>query len=223
MLAALDAGKTLVCASHDLHLLGTICERVVRLDQGRVVDDGPAARVIAEAGGAGWAGGSSNTDGGVVLHEVQVTPTWIPHWEPFAVQFDVEVIRESPNTCIEFSIRDTIAAGERDRPRSPDEVLISTLGLQRISDLHEVMATPGRWTVVGHIQGLPLLNSLDLVVSVLSEFEGTVLSEQWRTVSFGGASASNAAADVRWVATVDPRQRDREHRTLGGEGHVGKG
>jgi ABC-type polysaccharide/polyol phosphate transport system ATPase subunit len=33
--------------SHDLHALREFCSRVIWLDQGRILEDGPAANVIA--------------------------------------------------------------------------------------------------------------------------------------------------------------------------------
>jgi len=40
------AGKTILCVSHSVETLKSICERAVWLDHGRVLDDGPIARVV---------------------------------------------------------------------------------------------------------------------------------------------------------------------------------
>ncbi len=40
------AGKTILCVSHSTSMLEDICTRAVWLDHGRVVDDGPLARVL---------------------------------------------------------------------------------------------------------------------------------------------------------------------------------
>jgi peptide/nickel transport system ATP-binding protein len=43
-----DLGTTLLLVSHDLAVVGERCERVLVVDEGRLVDDGPAERIVAE-------------------------------------------------------------------------------------------------------------------------------------------------------------------------------
>jgi ABC-type polysaccharide/polyol phosphate transport system ATPase subunit len=40
------AGKTIICVSHSVNTLMDLCTRAIWLDRGRVVDDGPIARVM---------------------------------------------------------------------------------------------------------------------------------------------------------------------------------
>jgi len=40
------AGKTMICVSHSLILIASLCDRVIWLDHGRIVMDGPATPVI---------------------------------------------------------------------------------------------------------------------------------------------------------------------------------
>jgi ABC-type polysaccharide/polyol phosphate transport system ATPase subunit len=40
------AGKTILCVSHSNDTLRDLCERAIWLDHGRIVDDGPIARVV---------------------------------------------------------------------------------------------------------------------------------------------------------------------------------
>lgn len=40
------AGKTMICVSHSLELISSLCDRVIWLDHGRIVMDGPATAVI---------------------------------------------------------------------------------------------------------------------------------------------------------------------------------
>ena len=47
MLRDLDA--TMLIASHDLALVGRLCERVALIDQGRIVTSGPAAAILGDA------------------------------------------------------------------------------------------------------------------------------------------------------------------------------
>jgi lipopolysaccharide transport system ATP-binding protein len=40
------SGKTLVCVSHSLPMIQTLCDRAIWLDHGRVAEDGPATSVV---------------------------------------------------------------------------------------------------------------------------------------------------------------------------------
>jgi len=42
-----DAGKTLICVSHVPQTVTRLCSRAIWLDHGRIVDDGPAAEIMA--------------------------------------------------------------------------------------------------------------------------------------------------------------------------------
>ena len=43
----MDQGKILVFSSHSLDLLADYCSRTIWMDHGRIVEDGPTARVVA--------------------------------------------------------------------------------------------------------------------------------------------------------------------------------
>ena len=49
-----DGGTTIVCVSHDMRLLADVADRLVVLDAGRVIADGPPRAVFADAAGDGW-------------------------------------------------------------------------------------------------------------------------------------------------------------------------
>jgi ABC-type polysaccharide/polyol phosphate transport system ATPase subunit len=44
------SGKTMICVSHSLQLIASLCDRVIWLDRGRIVMDGPAATVLRAYG-----------------------------------------------------------------------------------------------------------------------------------------------------------------------------
>jgi ABC-type polysaccharide/polyol phosphate transport system ATPase subunit len=195
-------GTALIFASHDLHLLSSICRRVLRLDEGRLVDDAEADDALSRVGGVGWAGGTAIADGGIVVRDLRVTPDTLGWNQAFSVEFSVDVHRPNPEAYLEFSIRETLPPDERARPRSPEEVVWSTVALHRLRGLDDLLTTPGRKIVKGSIPGVPVVNSQDVVISAIDGFEGHVVSEQWHTTFFGASGEVTARFEVDWTVDV---------------------
>lgn len=209
--AMCSAGMTLLFASHDLHLVTRLCDRVLRLESGRLVEDGPASVVIANAGGAGWAGGTTTAEGGVVVRDLRVLPDVLDWGEPLTVEFEIEVGRPSPKVYLEFSMRQTLDEYERAEPKSPADVLQLSLCVQRLDAIAEITATPGVHRVVGVIEDIPANNSTDVVISAIDAIDGAVISEQWHTVFLGRATEDDLAGrlHVDWSATFRGPVPDR--------------
>ena len=188
---------------------------MLRLDAGRLVDDGPTDDVISRVGGTGWASTMMPVDGDVELTGLRVEPEVVGWGQPFEVVATVNVIRPKVGAHLEFAIRETMDAGERTRPRTSEEVMASTLGVQRLPALDPALSTIGRHQVRGRIEGVPVVNPHDVVISLVDELDGTILAELWTTVAFGRRGDSHAQFPVRWesIDTLRPGQG----RVLGGE------
>jgi ABC-type polysaccharide/polyol phosphate transport system ATPase subunit len=185
------SGGTLLLASHDLHMVSQLCPRVLRLESGELVDDGPALEVIASAGGAGWAGGTTTADGAVVVSGLTIAPDVVDWGEPLHVQFEVEVRRPSPTAYLEFSIRQTLDPHERLEPKSPSDVLQMSLCVEHLDEVAPALADVGRYIVSGVVDDIPAQNSADVVISVIDGVGGTVVSEQWHTIFLGQVSGAD--------------------------------
>jgi ABC-type polysaccharide/polyol phosphate transport system ATPase subunit len=59
------AGKTMICVSHSLAIIESLCDRVIWLDQGRIVGDGTAASAIQAYLGASHQTPSPAVPGGI--------------------------------------------------------------------------------------------------------------------------------------------------------------
>lgn len=89
-LRALHAeGTTLVLVTHDLAMMSVLCERALLIDQGSVLDDGPASQVAARYLGQDRAGPSA-------VGEVRIRPVAdvVAAGEPFELDVEVEVTHE---------------------------------------------------------------------------------------------------------------------------------
>ncbi|MFN8016909.1 MAG: ABC transporter ATP-binding protein [Acidimicrobiales bacterium] len=203
LLDLIDHGTTVVFASHDLHLVTSVCDRVVRLLDGRVADDGPALEVIADSGGIGWSGGATVAAGTLAVRDLDVAPALLEWGEPFEVSFELEVLAPTSDAYLEFSIRHSLEPSVRDRPQEYTDRLAWTEHLQVIDLPDDVLRTPGTHRVRGELAGIGLLSLHDVVVTVVDAIDGTIISEQWRTVHFGSEGTTAARLSAHWAYDPD--------------------
>ncbi len=94
--ALVRSGVTLVLVSHEMGLVEMLCDRVLHLRDGRVVEDGPAAEVIERY----LVSGSSRSDpvgeSPVRLHGFSLVEDHIDPWGVVHVDLDLEVLRPVP-------------------------------------------------------------------------------------------------------------------------------
>ncbi len=133
-------GTTLLFVSHDLRAVERLCERVVWLEEGRVVDDGPSARVVRDyelrrerSGGGEWpAPLRARRDREIRLHALRlagadgVPRTTFRRGEPAFLELDLEVLepRHSLRAGFELMTQGSVVVfrgfyGERDPSTEP--------------------------------------------------------------------------------------------------------
>lgn len=108
-------GRAVVVVSHNMSVVSSLCDRVVWLEGGRVVDDGPAARVIAAYLSAGvdrqivWQPGGSRNDGFRLMSVAIVSGSGeyaaFPSDQPVTIAFEFEVTRPIPSSRMGFLVR----------------------------------------------------------------------------------------------------------------------
>lgn len=186
-------GTTVVFVSHDLGLVEDVCDRVIRLEQGVIVDDGPASEVVDRAGGTGWQGGVIQHTSPVRVDKLELHPRQVP--ADGRLDFDgiIEVFEPSPTVRIEFCYM---------APRGRSIEWSGGVGLVHVGDLTTERAERtffsqvvvpaggplseiGRYRFSGCVPDNPLLGELYVVVSAVDEREGIITSEAWQDLKVG--------------------------------------
>jgi ABC-type polysaccharide/polyol phosphate transport system ATPase subunit len=199
-------GGTVVFVSHELRLVQDVCDRVIRLDHGRVVDDGAAGAVVGRYGGPGWTPGIPDVGSDIRVHGLTLRNADVPVGGTVAFEGLVEVAQPSPHARLDVSYR---------APADPGRVSRSGTPIDDHSQVHEktflhatleraggVLDRAGWYRFSGEIDRNTVVGDLDLVVSVVDEREQTTINEAWRSVSVGGrrGRTHGMVFDVSWQA-----------------------
>ena len=185
---AIDAVRALVArgasaafVSHDLELVEEICDRAVRLDAGRIVDEGPAAEVVERAGGAGWESGLVQYTSQVRVDGLVLTPRQVPANGRLEFEGRVEVAERSPTIRLEFAL---VARTRNPNEMSPDELKAHTV-FTRVVVPAGGLADVGHYRFRGTVPRNPMLGWLYVMVTAVDEREGKVTAQVWQDVKIG--------------------------------------
>jgi ABC-type polysaccharide/polyol phosphate transport system ATPase subunit len=145
-----DEGTTLMVVSHDLALVDQLCSRVLHLERGRLVDDGPADQVLDRYGGVGAATGRSWTGGPAVIRSVSVEPPRIRPGDGFALLTEVEVHRQVDRLELSFYTKARIHGV------TPDEDPgAAAQGVNATLHLTPEQCRPGRYSIRADVDRFP--------------------------------------------------------------------
>ncbi|MBL8774590.1 MAG: ATP-binding cassette domain-containing protein [Acidimicrobiales bacterium] len=191
-------GLSVVFVSHDLQLIEQVCERVLRLDGGRCVDDGPTDVVVGAYAGTSWAGGAHDAEGGVRLPRLDVDRRHVPNGGTLTVEGVLFVDEPVPDARLEVALRSP--------PHSRD-IVLSLEEREALSAVIETVVLPGeeltqagryryRCTAsVGRLVGV-----VDVVVTAVDQHRQVVLAEAWEQVVIG---SPEAGSHVTFVPGID--------------------
>ena len=176
-------GDTVLFVSHELQLVEQMCERVVRLEHGSVVDDGPAAEVIDAYGGGSWAGGTMDATSGIRVLPLSIAQRHIPVGGSFVVEGAIAVDEPNQSARLEISYRSD--PGDRSVDLSLDDREMMSLYVRSLEPAGGLLNRPGlhRYRIV--IDRNEFAGGFDLVMAAVDEREGEVLSESWQQVMVG--------------------------------------
>lgn len=178
-----DEGSAVVLVSHELRLVEEMCDRAVRLEGGRIVDEGRSTDVVGRYGSTGWAGGLHDGGSAIRLHPLSVHPRRVDVGATVEISGLVEVAEPSTDARIEVSYR--VPPEDRTAVLTPEELDARTVFVRTVEPAGGMLATAGwaRFTCI--FERNEMIGEFDVVVSVISERDNEVVSESWETVIVG--------------------------------------
>lgn len=190
-----------VFVSHDLRIVEEICDRVVKLDRGRVVADGPTDEVFAALGEPDWAGGSTRHTTAVGLGDVRVNRHRVVTGGRLEVSGEVEVTEPAPWLRLELRYRVRL---DEHWEMTPEEEVAHTIFSRVLEPAGGRLRGPGwyRYRVV--VSGNAIAGDVAVVVLAVDQREEEVVAESWQAVTFGNprpgtVTPVSCPVDVTWT------------------------
>lgn len=175
-------GSSAVFVSHDLELVEEICDRVVRLEKGRVVDEGPASEVVERQGGAGWDGGVVQFTSPVRVDRLRLEPRQVPPNGRLEFEGRIEVHEPSPTVRLEFSL---MAKVGNPNDMEPELVRRSIVFTRIVAPAGGPLSEVGTYRFTGAVPQNPMLGHLYVLVTAIDEVEGKVTAQVWQAMKIG--------------------------------------
>lgn len=176
-------GAALVFVSHELRLVEQLCERVVRLDAGRVIDDGPASEVIDRYGDVGWASGVADATSGIRLRRLRLSQRHIQMGGSVLATTTIAVDEPNPAASVQLSYFTRVPGEVADlTPADRDRLVL----LQRtVVDAGGILATRGEHELELRISDHGFAGAVFVVLSVIDDREGRTCAESWQELMVG--------------------------------------
>ena len=197
----LAEGVAVVLVSHNLWVIAQMCTRVLRLEQGRVVDDGTAAQVIERYEHA-VESGEGHGPAPVRVDSLEVRPRAVSPSERVDMHVLLHCERGLPSATVAFTLL------------RPDGHVIAEVPIPVAA---EALASPGMWSLQGSIAAVPLTSGRFIVAVAVHDGDGALVSRATDVVEVvGGVSLqTRLLMDTDWQVTgFEPRAR--RHLAPGG-------
>ncbi len=195
-------GAAAIFVSHDIGLVEELCQRVIRLEKGRIADDGPTSEVIDRIGGFGWDGGVVQITSPVRVHNMVLHPRHLHEDQRLDFEAIVEVFEPCPNVRIEFSY---LAPTDDPSAMTEEQIAASTL-MSRTVVPTGALTDIGRYQLKGHVPQTILLGTLLVVLTAVDERDGVVTAKTWQMLKVGtriSDSVLKLRLEVDWHMSED--------------------
>jgi ABC-type polysaccharide/polyol phosphate transport system ATPase subunit len=178
-----ERGTAIVFVSHELQLIEELCDRVVRLERGRCVDDGTAADVIDRYGGVSWAAGVRDADAAIRVLGMHLDRRTLDSGDPMVVRGVLEVEEANPHARVELAYR--VPPEDRTAMMTPDKLLAQSLYTVTLEPAGGCLAEAGFHRFSATVDQNDIVGEFDVVVSIVDGRDNLVLSESYQSVRIG--------------------------------------
>lgn len=176
-------GDTVIFVSHELQLVERVCDRVVWLQAGAIVDDGPTPEVLERYGHRAWAAGVNDATSGIRLGRMSVPRRHIETGGALEFSGTLLVDEPLPHARLEVSYR--LAPDDRFQPLTVEERLARTIFIATLEPAQRALSVEGRYRYDAQVVRNDWVGDVDLVVCVIDERDNTVLAETYEPVTVG--------------------------------------
>ena len=193
------SGDTILFVSHETALIEQVCDRVVRMDDGRIVDDGPAGEVLGRYGTSPWAGGAADGSGGVRILSMDAARRHVRKGE--VLDFVGELVVEEPHDHAHIEVALRVPLEDRRVDLSLADRRRRSYVAMKIDPADADLTVPGRFAYRCLLTANHLVGELDAAISLVDEREALVLSEAWLPVTVGASRPGEfptAELDFTW-------------------------
>ena len=193
--------------SHNLAAVAHLCNRVMRLDRGRLVADDEPEKVVLEYGGRMAIVHAGLGKVPVRLRDLKVRPRLLQPSQPFDIEATIEVDRPMPRGRLRLVLRpsaEMFAAHAQGRLPGADE-------LPQILDVPvppDMLRDAGSWVLRGHVGDYPMFpGTYAFALELMEDPHNEVLDAASAFVEVPGleaAATSMAQLPVSWA--IDPAE-----------------
>lgn len=148
-------GVTTVLVSHNLAAVGHLCDRVTRLERGKLIADDDPESVILDYGGRMAIANAGLGRVPIRLKSMRIRPQEINPSEPFEIEADIEVERPLPRGWLRLVLRPT---AELVQMHTKAETIadIDLVKLLEVPVPSDMLTEVGTWRIRGHVDKFPM-------------------------------------------------------------------
>ena len=199
--ARVRAGATVLFVSHELRLVEHLCSRVVRLDQGVLVDDGPTSEVIDAYAHVGAAQGVSDATSGIRFQHVRLSQRHITMFGAVDLTGQLVVDLPMPTARLELSYLAVTEASVAEI--TPEDRANMVLLRRTIVPSGGELGRRGVHDLRVRIDEHGLAGRVHVVLSVVDERDESICAECWNELMVGEDRPEGFPGPVvnfRWTA-----------------------
>jgi ABC-type polysaccharide/polyol phosphate transport system ATPase subunit len=195
-------GLAVLFVSHDLQVVEQVCERVIRLAEGRSIADGPTDEVVGAYAGHSWAGGVHDADGGIRLQRLSIDSHRVPTGGSLVVEGSVVVDEPCPHARLEFALR--AAPTDRQDALTIEERASQSAVMVTVVPRGQELIEPGSYRFRCQVRAEHLVGEADVVVAAVDDDRHIVLCVVWEQVVIGSPEpGAHLSMDVGFAWSLE--------------------
>lgn len=175
-------GSTVVFVSHDLSLVEEMCDRAIRIERGRLIDEGPTSEVVDRAGGEGWESGVIQITSAIRIEDFTLNPRHVPPGGRLDFSGIIDISDPCPHVRIEFSY---LARTDNPNEITAERIASTTVLSRVVAPAGGALSEVGRYRFEGCVPENHLLGECYALVRAIDERDGRMIAQAWQDLKVG--------------------------------------